>query len=279
MNQGQISRRAPVVSLGLFADAHYAEMVYGDRHCEESPAKLAACIDTFEQGELDFVVCMGDIIDKSEDHDVELGYLVRMREIFAGFSGPRHFVIGNHDVAALTKDEFLRECGATHPAYYSFDVGDVHFAVLDGNCHRDGSDFSAGNFAWDDAWVSAAQLEWLAQDLAESSDRKSIVFCHENLDHRLWNGELDPHILRNADQVRGVLETAGNVRAVIQAHYHPGLQTTMNGIDYLGLRAMVVGAGLENNSFAIVSVHADGRLVLRGFEQQPNVELQLREDR
>ena len=64
---------------GLFADAHYAEMVYGDRHCEESPAKLTACIDTFEQSELDFVVCMGDIIDESEDRDVELGYLVRMR--------------------------------------------------------------------------------------------------------------------------------------------------------------------------------------------------------
>ena len=122
MNQGDISRRAPVVSLGLFADAHYAEMVYGDRHCKESPAKLAACIDTFEQGELDFVVCMGDIIDKSEDHDVELGYLVRMREIFAGFNGPRHFVMGNHDVTTLTKDEVLQECGTPHPAYYSFDV-------------------------------------------------------------------------------------------------------------------------------------------------------------
>ena len=262
-----------IVRFGLFADAHYAEMVYGDRHCEDSPAKLAACIGTFEQSELDFVICMGDIIDKSEDHDVELGYLVRMREIFAAFSGARYFVIGNHDVATLTKDEFLQECGTAHPSYYSFDAGGVHFAVLDGNCHQDGSDFSAGNFAWDDAWVSAAQLEWLAQDLAASSDRKSIVFCHENLDHRRWNGELDPHILRNADQVRRVLESAGNVRAVIQAHYHPGIQTTMNGIDCIGLRAMVVGAGMGNNAFAIISVHADGRLLLEGFGQQPSLDL------
>lgn len=260
---------------GLFADAHYAEMVYGDRHCEESPAKLTACIDTFEQSELDFVVCMGDIIDKSEDRDVELGYLVRMRGIFASFSGPRHYVIGNHDVATLTKNEFLQESGTAHAAYYSFDVGDVHFTVLDGNCHQDGSDFSAGNFVWDEAWVSAPQLEWLTQDLAENADRKSIVLCHENLDHRLWNEELDPHILRNADQVRGVLEAAGNVRAVIQAHYHPGMQTTMNGINYIGLRAMVVGPGMANNAFAIVSIHADGRLELQGFGQQPSVELQL----
>ena len=250
------------IRIGHISDLHVGDLM--------TPSRAIEIVGQLAAMEADMICHTGDLVD------LHWRGVEPVAKAIADINAPcgNFFVIGNHDVATLTKDEFLRECGATHPAYYSFDVGNVHFAVLDGNCHRDGNDFSAGNFAWDDAWVSAAQLEWLAQDLAESCDRKSIVFCHENLDHRLWNGELDPHILRNADQVRGVLETAGNVRAVIQAHYHPGLQTTMNGIDYLGLRAMVVGAGLENNSFAIVSVHADGRLVLRGFEQQPNVELQ-----
>ena len=32
---------------------------------------------------------------------------------------------------------------------------------------------------------------------------------------------------------------------------------------------------MANNAFAIVSIHADGRLELQGFGQQPSVELQL----
>jgi predicted phosphodiesterase len=261
-----------LVRFGLFADAHYAETVYGDRHCKDAPAKLRVCIDTFARSGLDFVVCMGDIIDKADDPETERGYLVRMNQIFAGFNGARHFVIGNHDVATLTKEEFLKECGDCQP-FYSFDAGGVHFVVLDGNCHEDGRDFSAGNFSWDEAWISTAQLEWLTRDLEANHQRPVLAFCHENVDQRLWQGERDPHILCNAAQVRDVLAGAGNVRALIQAHYHPGILTTLKGIDCIGLRAMAVGEGLENNAYAIVSLYRDGRLVIDGFGQQPSYQL------
>jgi alkaline phosphatase len=261
-----------LVRFGLFADAHYAEKVYGDRYCIDSPAKLRACIEDFERGELDFVVSMGDIIDQADESGIERGYLSRMNQIFAAFSGPRHVVIGNHDVATLTKEEFLRECDRSQP-FYSFEVGGVHFVVLDGNCHEDGSDFSAGNFEWDDAWVSNTQLDWLRRDLQASREQPVIVFCHENVDDRLSSGKRDPHTLRNAARLRDLLASAGNVRALIQAHYHPGILTTLNSIDCIGLRAMVVGEGLENNAYAIASLYVDGRLDIDGFGQQPSYQL------
>ena len=261
----------PLVRFGFFADAHYAEKVYGDRHCNNSPAKLRACIDEFERRGLNFVISMGDIIDQADDPQTERAYLTRMNQIFEGFSGPRHAVIGNHDVATLSKEEFLRHCDS--PPVYSFDVGGVHFVVLDGNCHEDGSDFSAGNFSWDEAWIFSVQLEWLRRDLEAVRQRPVIVFCHENVDDRLWRGERDPHILCNAAQLRDVLAGAGNVRALIQAHYHPGILTSLNGIDCIGLRAMVVGEGLENNAYAIVSLYEDGRLAIDGFGQQPIYQL------
>jgi 3',5'-cyclic AMP phosphodiesterase CpdA len=177
-------------------------------------------------------------------------------------------VLGNHDVGRLTKEEFLELCGAGRPSRYSFDVRGVHFVVLDGNCHADGSDFRAGGFSWDDAWVSAAQIEWLARDLEAADDRRAVVLCHENIDHRLWNGALDPHVVRDAARVRQVLETAGNVAAVVQAHYHPGLRTVQNGIPYICLRAMVVGPGPVNNAYAIIEVREDGRLAVTGGGQQ-----------
>ena len=266
----------PLVRFGLFADAHCADTVYGNRYCRDAPAKLQVCIDEFERGGLDFAVCMGDIIDHAEDPATERDNLARTNRMFSGFSGPWHVVLGNHDVATLTKEEFLGACGDRQP-FYSFDVGDVHFVVLDGNCHEDGSDFNAGNFSWDEAWISDAQLEWLARDLEASGQHPVLVLCHENVDDRPGQGGPDPHVLRNADRLREVLAGADNVRALIQAHYHPGLLTTLSGavgIDCIGLRAMVVGEGLENNAYAIVSLYRDGRLIVEGFGQQPSYQLE-----
>ena len=171
---------------GLFADSHYAEMVYGDRYCRDSPAKLRACIEVFKRQELAFVVCMGDLIDKAEKWETELGYLLEMRAVFEEYEG----------------------------------------------------------------------------------ERPTVALCHENLDDRMEDKVPISYAVRNAAQVRQVLEEAGNVRAVIQAHYHPGLCATIGGIAYIGLRAMVVGAGLENNAFAIAALRDDGKVELEGFGQQ-----------
>ncbi len=265
----------PLVRFGLFADAHYAEKIYGDRHCDEAPAKLQACVDHFAHSGLDFIVCMGDLIDQADDPQIERNYLERMLEILSGFDGDRHVVLGNHDVATLSKAEFLQHCGSQ--PYYSFDAGGVHFVVLDGNYHQDGRDFSTGNFSWDQAWISNAQLEWLRQDLQASHPQPVIALCHENVDARLDQGERDPHVLCNAARLRQVLAEANNVRALIQAHYHPGILTTLdNDIDCIGLRAMVVGEGLQNNAYAIASLYSDGRLVIDGFGQQPSYQLEKR---
>ncbi|NKB68193.1 MAG: hypothetical protein GKR89_14120 [Candidatus Latescibacteria bacterium] len=259
------SANSPLLCFGLFADAHYAQLVYGDRHCSDSLEKLGVAIQVFQRDEVDFVVCLGDLIDKAEDKATELGYLAAMQQVLARYPGDCHYLLGNHDVATLTKAEYLARCGGR--AYYVFIRGGIRFVVLDGNCHADGSDFNAGDFAWDQAWIGAAQLDWLAGQLRRGEE-PVIILCHENLDDRSEAGVPDPHVLRNAAQVRDVLEQSGRVRAVFQGHYHPGLQRLVNGIPYIGLRAMVVGPGLGNNAFAVVEVGADGRICGRGFGQQ-----------
>lgn len=262
-----------LVTFGVFADAHYADHQYADRYCYDSLEKLKACIETFNNRGLSMAVNLGDSIDKADRKEDELAFLAAVRAVYGTFRGTRHYVLGNHDVATLTKEEFLTHCAEDRrEPYYAFDYGSVHFVVLDCNSHADGTDFSEGHFEWDEAWLTRTQLEWLDKDLAAAVDSPVVIFCHENLDHRLYNDKLDPHVVRNADQVRFVLERAGNVRLVLQGHYHSGMQTVINGIPYIGLRAMVVGAGLDQNAFGICSLYEDGKVVLEGFGQQERVE-------
>ena len=67
--------------------------------------------------------------------------------------------------------------------------------------------------------------------------------------------------MRNAAEVRSVLEKSGVVIAVFSGHYHePGYQL-VNGIHYVMLQANVAygNDASYHNQFATVDVLADGR--------------------
>lgn len=187
-----------IFSFGVFTDLHYGDGLYMDRHCMDGEEKLRACVAAFNERKLPLAIFLGDLIDSTSDHAGEVRNAVAMSKVYATFQGERRMVLGNHDLCRLAKAEFLHAVGAC-PAepYYSFDYHGVHFIVLDGNCHEDGSDFSAGNFQWDHAWVSPEQLRWLESDLARYSSCPTIVFIHENLERIQESGALDAHSVQN----------------------------------------------------------------------------------
>ncbi|MFW5693477.1 MAG: metallophosphoesterase family protein, partial [Thermoguttaceae bacterium] len=107
--------------------------------------------------------------------------------------------------------------------------------------------------------IPAAQIDWLRRDLT-GAGKPTIVFLHQLLD-----GEGAVYV-NNAAAVRKVLEASGNTLAVFQGHHHAGGYRQIEGIHYCTLRAMVEGAGLENNAYAIVEVRP-GRIVVEGYRR------------
>ena len=63
------------------------------------------------------------------------------RDLWNSFPGGKHHVIGNHDMDRYTYKEYTQ--GMNMPGrYYSFDQGDFHFIVLDGNNLFDGKGYT-----------------------------------------------------------------------------------------------------------------------------------------
>ncbi len=119
----------PKARFGLITDLHYADKPpAGTRHYRETPAKLAESADQFRRDRPNFLVELGDLIDSSDSVDVELGYLDRINRDLSAISGERHYVLGNHCVDTLTKEEFLGRVRQER-SFYSFDVGGVHFVA------------------------------------------------------------------------------------------------------------------------------------------------------
>jgi hypothetical protein len=257
----------PLVRFGVVTDIHYADIdPNGARTYRESPAKLAECVQVMNAKGVQFLLELGDFKDqdKTPDEARTLGYLETIESVFAGFKGPRYHVIGNHDADSLSKAQYLAAAPNTgitpNATHYAFVSGGVRFVVLDASHKGDGSDYDHGNFDWSDSNVDAPQLDWLAKTLAASAG-PAVVFVHQQLDGT------GAYYVKDAAQVRGVLEKSGRVIAVLQGHRHEGGFSTINGIPYFTFKGLIEGAGPWNNSYSIVDVMPDLGLRILGYRQ------------
>ena len=120
---------------------------------------------------------MGDVMGD------DLSLYPRFKRIAARGQVPQYFVGGNHDLDfdaetdADSFDTFRREWG---PEYYSFDIGQVHFVVLDNvrypcNGVDDHAFCDPARNPTYNGIIHDRQLEWLRNDLANVPEDKLIV--------------------------------------------------------------------------------------------------------
>ena len=113
----------------------------------------------------------------------DLSLYPRFKKIVATGGVPQYYVAGNHDLDfdadkdADSFDTFRREWG---PEYYSFDIGKVHFVVLDNvrypcNGVDDHPFCDPGKNPTYNGVIHERQLEWLANDLANVPEDRLIV--------------------------------------------------------------------------------------------------------
>ena len=262
-----------LVRFGIVTDCHYADVdPAGTRFYRESLDKLAECVARMNAEGVDFLIELGDLKDQDR-RPVEsrtLRYLQDVEAILQRFYGPTYHVLGNHDMDSISKQQFLSHVENTGidstRSYYSFDAGGLHCIVLDANYKTGGSDYDHGNFDWTDANIPAHELDWLRQDLAASRG-PAIVFIHQLLD-----GTGSVHV-KNASQVRRVLQESGKVLAVFQGHHHEGSYSRIHGIHYYTLKAVVEGHGRDSNAYATVEVQPDGSVIVTGFRKAPSMQL------
>ena len=255
------SEAKPVTRFGMITDLHYADKPpSGTRHYRDTPAKLAKASEKIRAAGPDFMVELGDLIDAAESVETELRYLKKINREFSQLATQRHYVLGNHCVDTLRKEEILSEV-QQKKSFYSFDSGNTHFVILDSCFRSDGTPYSRKNFKWTDANVPAHELDWLRSDLAETH-LPTIVLAHQRLDTK------DNHGVRNAVAVREVLEKSGKVHAVFQGRSHKNDYKDINGIHYCTMVAMVEGKGTENSGFSLVQVKPDSTIAVEGFVKQ-----------
>lgn len=263
---------------GLIADPQYADTdTEHQRYYRNSLKKLSQAIDILNQQSLDFVVTLGDIVDRYwRDYS-------RILPLYRKLQHPHLAIIGNHDAQVIQSHLMAQPDILPLPKhYYSLQLAGFRLIIIDGNdisfycTPANGSDPQQAETLFNhllrcnapqaQVWNGALgqqQLRWLKQQLiqAENNEEIPLIFSHypvagKNI-HNLWNSE----------QVTNLL-CRHQVRAIFSGHDHRGGYLRINNTDFIIIKGMVEQA--DPTPFAIAEFNRN-HLSLHGYATQQSL--------
>ena len=207
--------------------------IVSDLHAPDIPdglERMQAVVEAANRENVDFLIQLGDFI-RLDSADIPY------RKVWDEFKGEKYHVLGNHDLDRYTKEEYV--AGLNMPGrYYSFDKGDFHFIVLDGNNLYNGKEYkpyAKANYYVDSkmrAFMDPEQMEWLKKDLA-ATDKRCIIFSHQSIDTSMNNGSEVRSILEEENRRSGFQKVA----LAFSGHDHSNYTKEINGITYVQINS------------------------------------------
>lgn len=195
------------VKFGVITDVHQDVMPDGVE-------RIRAFVEAMKKAEADFIIHLGDFC---QPHPRNQPFL----DAWNAFGGPRHHVLGNHDMDGGYKREQTVAFYGMPAKYYRFDAGPVRGLVLDGND-------PGGTAKGYKRYIGPEQQAWLKKELADA-DRPVVLFVHQPLD----SGGVE-----NGEAVRAILAPAANkVAAVFSGHLHEDYELEINGIRHVQINS------------------------------------------
>lgn len=272
----------PILSFGIVADLQYCDAPpLKNRYFRNSIKKLKVSIADLNTRTLDFVVNLGDVIDKDWE---SFGDIL---PLFSQFKAPVFHVLGNHDYEVADGKKALVHLRIGTEKYYSFSVKNWQFIVLDGNeistfANLPESSENAQAEGWlrsleEEAQIHAnfwnggigkTQLYWLKSCLTQAAegDMKTIIFCHYPL------YPPDRHNLLNQEEVLMLIKNYKGVKMWINGHNHDGNYGLFADIHFLNVKGMVEGE--HDLTWSVVHIY-ENTIEVAGFGNEVSATLSI----
>jgi predicted phosphodiesterase len=161
------------IKIGIITDTHVRASL---SHGQITPIRnFVADMQEFQP---DFVINLGDVLDGSHETATQGMYELSFVKSELEKSGTlTRWVIGNHDLRAVTKEQF-KETLDLETLDQVFDIGDYRFIILDANYLKDGTPRSPDlEKRYISGFLPEKTLEWLKKQL--ETDKRVFVFVHQ----------------------------------------------------------------------------------------------------
>lgn len=269
-----------IVSFGVIADLQYCDSEpFKNRYFRNSISKLKETIDHLNGHDLDFVMNLGDMIDKDwESYD-------KVLPSFRQIKAPVYHVLGNHDyeVEDDKKTKIPGKIGTKK--YYDFSFAGWRFIVLDGN---EISTFAnlpkSENYKLAQSWldqmesdeiinanfwnggIGNKQLHWLESVLKDVllKGQKAVIFCHYPI------FPPDKHNLLNDKELLTLLKNYKGVKMWINGHNHKGNYGLFDNIHFVNVKGLVEGE--HELAFSVVDLY-ENKISMSGYGSEVSATL------
>ncbi|MCU0409352.1 MAG: metallophosphoesterase [Bacteroidales bacterium] len=262
-------------SFGVVADVQYSDYSPGiSRFYRGSLEKLTEALAILKTDSADFVVNLGDLIDK------DMASYDPVMKIIKESGLKTYHVAGNHDYSVKPGEKkSIPVLPEGNKRYYSVMRDGFRLIFLDGNDVslygpvNQGSGQKAETMItemrkrgemnaldWNGA-IGSGQMKWLESELkaAAASNERSIIFCHFPI------APDNAHNLLNYKEVLGLISKFPGVAGWFCGHNHEGNYIKTGNIHHVNFMGMVETE--SENSFALVKLYAD-RIEIRGYGRE-----------
>lgn len=273
----------PTLKIGLITDIQYADIdPKGQRYYRNSLYKLTESIHAFNQEKLDFVLNLGDVIDRniSSLDSVTLRLKSLQHKIY--------HTTGNHDYSPTLSNEALFKKLKMPSEYYTFSKKGWTFIVLNTNevstyantkgtwkeqelnlLIKTSKKENRKNAASYNGGISSKQMNWLIKTLEKSTKRgnKVIILSHHPLAFASGFSAL------NDKELQTLFSKYTCVKAILSGHHHAGDYGVIGGVHYVTAEGMLETE--RSNSYAEVEFY-ENQINIIGHGRMTSRTLQLR---
>ncbi len=213
------------IRFGLISDLHQDII-------PDAVPRLQAFIETMATAKVDFIAQLGDFCQPLKKNEIIL-------ETWNQFAGPRHHVLGNHDMDGGANPEQTVAFYGMPSRYYAFVAKGIRFIVLDGN-------EPGGTSTGYKRFIGNEQADWLKKELQQTRE-PVVVLIHQPLDR--------PSGVENQEEIRKILNGDDNHRpqilAVFSGHLHKDYHVVKDGQNHIQINsAAYLWMGEKYNHFS-----------------------------
>ncbi len=269
-----ISIQDPIIRFGLISDVQFCKCeASGNRYYSNSINKLRDALNDFNSEELDFIINLGDLIEKDSESFPDI-----LPVLDSSYAKVYH-VLGNHDFEVDGKEKkSIFSILETGPGYYSFDLEGFRFIITNTNDISTYSPFKSKRkeaekliqditaedgknaYQWNGG-IGKEQVEWLKAELSEAKrlKMKVIVFSH----HPIWPESL--YNVLNYKEIISIIEDYDHIIAWLCGHNHQGGYGNFNLVHCVNFKGMVDTPDL--NAYSVIEIYQN-KIWIKGRGRQ-----------
>ncbi|GAA1325538.1 metallophosphoesterase [Streptomyces sanglieri] len=213
--------------IGIIAEVHMRT-----EHATDLVNELNWIADHFEHNfEPDHVFLLGDIIQHGKTREEDITNVERVMSALSDCSFPITYLLGNHDVINLTRDE-LADILDQDSFFGEVNVEDETFVYLDSSLR--GTKTPSG-------MVGPDQLSFAKKSLTKHAN--PFVLVHHpignfDLSDNYWFAEFpEQAYLCDRKKLLDIMSKSGNIQSTITGHIHKHEYTTFKDLPHLSISA------------------------------------------